>query len=967
MPVIKPIDKGSIHRLTSGQVIVDLQTAVKELVDNAIDAGASIVDVRLRDYGSSLIEVSDNGTGVAPEDRPLLAKKYFTSKLSSFADLETLSTLGFRGEALSSLCAVSHLSVVTKTASEECGVKLEYDAHGELAGEVMMARSGGTTIAVRDLFHSLPVRRKEFEKNLKRDYGRLVTLLQSYALICTGVRFVCTNQVGSGTRSVVVQNDAGSANSSAATTTFEGLRASARGVLGKKIAEGMLGVHGKDDALGVEVFGLVSGAGTGVAKGRGDGRHFFVNARPIEFKKAGAMVYDVYKNFVSPTHTQRPACVLDIRLSPDRVDVNVTPDKRTVFFHEEAAICRFLQDCLVKVWEGERGKYTVETVLGGVPTGRLGSEVEFSQTATTSVRPSGSAGLPSAVAAGSGRPPPASKVDVRIDQIFAPRKQGVVCGDGNNGEHGDTNDAKDGSDDKPECMVIDTQTHVQTQAVDAQTQRASLPSQTSVPLKRKTAPVAKAAPSLMDFALRRDNADYILHGAKESRRPRREETETTTEKRVDGDADGDRVGDGDGYGGGDGDEAMHEAGVGDPVAHPEDARSPGDADPRDDGRGMPTTDEHEGHQQHEEHEQHEGHEQHPRNDGEVAPSVSEDVVVLEETKPSVARTRDPHPHPEIGVKHHDRDQRTLAIDMDGIRQTFAARARLAQEREAAAARKTAFAAASMTAAPGARGARDAAPNADADAGEEADGDVYGRGADPSAEQNPSASETNAAAAAAEDELRRVFKKDQFNEMRVIGQFNLGFIIAKLGDDLFIVDQHASDEKHTFENLQRTTKFQKQRLICPIPLEDLTPRDKEIVYENRAVFSNSGFEFDEATEGPGTIRLTSVPHCKGITFSSADVVEMIGMIERGERSLWHLEANSGRGDEASEQQYAVYPSRFRALLASKACRTSIMIGKALTKKKMKEILSNLSTLVSPWNCPHGRPTMRHLAYLNWRKC
>ena len=535
-----------------------------------------------------------------------------------------------------------------------------------------------------------------------------------------------------------------------------------------------------------------------------------------------------------------------------------------------------------------------------------------------------------------------------------------MCGDGNNGENGDTNDAKDGSDDKPECMVIDTQTHVQTQAVDAQTQRASLPSQTSVPLKRKTAPVAKVAPSLMDFALKRDNADYILHGAKESRRPRREDTETATEKGVDGDADRERVGDG-GMGGGmggDGDEAMHETGVEDPVAHPEDARSPGDADPRDDGRGMPTTSEHEGHQQHEEPEHH------PPNDGGVAPSVSEQVVVLEETKPSVARTH-PHPHPESGVNHHDRDQRTLAIDMDGIRQAFAARARLAQEREAAAARKTAFAAASMTAAPGAGGAGDArgaAPNADADA----DRDVYGRGADPSAEQNPSASEANAAAAAAEDELRRVFQKDQFNEMRVIGQFNLGFIIAKLGDDLFIVDQHASDEKHTFENLQRTTKFQKQRLICPIPLEDLTPRDKEIVYDNRAVFSNSGFEFDEATESPGTIRLTSVPHCKGITFSSADVVEMIGMIDRGERSLWHLEVNGGRGDKASERQYAVYPSRFRALLASKACRTSIMIGKALTEKKMKEILSNLSTLVSPWNCPHGRPTMRHLAYLNWRK-
>ena len=136
---IQPIDKASIHRLTSGQVITDLATAVKELVDNALDANATTVDLRLCDYGKSLVEVSDNGTGVAPADRVLLARKYHTSKLSKFDDLETLRTLGFRGEALSSLCAVSHVAVVTKVAEEECGVRLEYDEHGELSVETMTA------------------------------------------------------------------------------------------------------------------------------------------------------------------------------------------------------------------------------------------------------------------------------------------------------------------------------------------------------------------------------------------------------------------------------------------------------------------------------------------------------------------------------------------------------------------------------------------------------------------------------------------------------------------------------------------------------------------------------------------------------------------------------------------------------------------------------------------------------------
>ena len=207
-------------------------------------------------------------------------------------------------------------------------------------------------------------------------------------------------------------------------------------------------------------------------------------------------------------------------------------------------------------------------------------------------------------------------------------------------------------------------------------------------------------------------------------------------------------------------------------------------------------------------------------------------------------------------------------------------------------------------------------------------------------------------------MQRVFHKDNFRKLKIIGQFNLGFIIAKLGDDLFIIDQHASDEKFTFENLQQNTKFKKQMLIKPIEL-NLSPREDEIVRENMDTFSNSGFEFQESADG--RLQVTSVPHCKGITFGATDILEMIDMIERGERSLWHLEASTS-GKAHQQGIHAVYPSRFKSLLASKACRTSIMIGKPLTSKKMEEIVCNLATLVSPWNCPHGRPTMRHLAYV-----
>lgn len=118
--------------------------------------------------------------------------------------LQSLGTFGFRGEALSSLCAVSDLSVVTRTPEQEVGVRLSYDHMGRLAGQAPAARSVGTTVAVRQLFHNLPVRHKEFQRNLKREYAKLIALLQAYALLATGVRLLCTNQTGSGSRTTVV-------------------------------------------------------------------------------------------------------------------------------------------------------------------------------------------------------------------------------------------------------------------------------------------------------------------------------------------------------------------------------------------------------------------------------------------------------------------------------------------------------------------------------------------------------------------------------------------------------------------------------------------------------------------------------------------------------------------------------------------------------------------------------------------
>lgn len=126
--IIQAISRSDIARICSGQVVVDLPTAVKELVENALDAKAGHVEVKLKESGWESIEVSDNGSGISPKDYQALTLKYHTSKISGFADLRGVSSFGFRGEALSSLCEISgSFEVTTRTANQDMGVRLKYD------------------------------------------------------------------------------------------------------------------------------------------------------------------------------------------------------------------------------------------------------------------------------------------------------------------------------------------------------------------------------------------------------------------------------------------------------------------------------------------------------------------------------------------------------------------------------------------------------------------------------------------------------------------------------------------------------------------------------------------------------------------------------------------------------------------------------------------------------------------------
>jgi DNA mismatch repair protein PMS2 len=221
---------------------------------------------------------------------------------------------------------------------------------------------------------------------------------------------------------------------------------------------------------------------------------------------------------------------------------------------------------------------------------------------------------------------------------------------------------------------------------------------------------------------------------------------------------------------------------------------------------------------------------------------------------------------------------------------------------------------------------------------------------------------------AETKLSLTVTKADFKRMRIVGQFNLGFILAirppshdQDQDELFIIDQHAADEKYNYERFSRTITLQSQRLVQPKVLE-LTAVEQEVVLNHSDALRANGFEIEmTSTESDDieesttrTCRLLTLPTSHTTTFDLSDLSELLYLLS----------------ETPTSSSVIPRPKKVQRMLAMRACRSSIMVGKVLTLKQMEQVVSHMGEMEKPWNCPHGRPTMRHLAGLGewngWRE-
>ncbi|KAH7198634.1 uncharacterized protein B0J16DRAFT_42617 [Fusarium flagelliforme] len=987
MATIKQIDGRTVHQIQSGQVIVDLCSVVKELVENSIDAGATSIDVRFKNQGLDLIEIADNGSGIAPDNYPSVALKHHTSKLSSYSDIATLETFGFRGEALASLCALSTVSITTCQQGEAPkGTKLSFETSGKLSGTAVVAASKGTTVSVERLFHNLPVRRRELERNIKREWNKVIALLGQYACIQTNLKFSVSQQPTKGKR-IHMFSTKGNPTTRENIINIFGAKTMTVLVpldlcleMQPSTVNPALQVDSphKTTSKEVRIVGHVSRPSHGDGRQTPDRQMFFVNGRPCGLPQFAKAFNEVYKSY---NNAQTPFILADIQLDTHMYDVNVSPDKRSILLHDQNQLLDNLRTSLTNLFDSQdyavptsqlmpfknrtesqanintpfKPHITPRKPISGSSPGPESDDGDSSEKTPVSRLSSGGSArrvgssralernlssqnlISGWVERGATRRPESREHQVPNAEVSAPSvstrsstKRGepsLFVRSPSPASEVDENDITKPLPVRDFNKQLRANSHTKSNSSAGPISPSALVEEepqipATMPLRRGQQDVAYVTPSKPSRGKAIPETttvmigDEVVESVADSSDDEDEEADVTADDAMEVDDSkpsfGSRL------------TQIYTAGAiatngsqslrkepdaeapDDPIASESgDAElgsdvSAGDADSARDGASELAV---------------------PQPAGKVseeqeAPSASPDN--LSSPVPGEVTSVDrKSPKQKSGV----RKKEATAQLLQSVRTSEGL---IRAEMKSWASRLPS--------------------NQDDWAGED--------------------EVTDLAAANAEDKLSLTIARKDFLRMRIAGQFNMGFIIASRpassrsgeeleaadNDELFIIDQHATDEKYNFERLQEIQTVQSQRLVHPKRLE-LTALEEEIVLQNIPAIEANGFKVhvDMSGEEPVGSRceVLALPMSREVTFSLTDLEELIALL----------------GEESSESKHIPRPSKVRKMFASRACRSSVMIGKALTHGQMETLVRHMAELDKPWNCPHGRPTMRHLCQLD----
>ncbi|XP_068709334.1 DNA mismatch repair protein Mlh1-like isoform X1 [Montipora foliosa] len=356
VPTIRKLDEAVVNRIAAGEVIQRPANALKEMIENSLDAKASSITVTVKSGGLKLLQIQDNGCGIRKEDMSIVCERFTTSKLVKFEDLSSIATYGFRGEALASISHVAHVTITTRTAESTCAFKASY-SDGKLvpprpglsADPKPCAGNKGTQITVEDLFYNVSTRRKAL-KSPGEEFAKIADVVSKYAIHNSGVAFTLKKQ--------------GESMADVRTTNGASILDNIRAIYGAAVARELMEVSCDNQRYAFKMHGYISNANYSVKKLQ---FLLFINHRLVDSSALRKAIEALYEAYIPKN--SHPFAYVSLEISPNNVDVNVHPTKHEVHFLHEDSIIEAVQKAFEEKLLGANSSrtYYTQTLLPGVP------------------------------------------------------------------------------------------------------------------------------------------------------------------------------------------------------------------------------------------------------------------------------------------------------------------------------------------------------------------------------------------------------------------------------------------------------------------------------------------------------------------------------------------------------------------------------------------------------------------------
>lgn len=882
---IKEIDQGSIKFIASGEKISDIEDAIRELVDNAIDASAKVIEIRLARFGVDCIEVQDDGIGIEEQNFKSLGQRYHTSKISNYTKLqESLDTFGFRGEALSCLCHLAHVTITTKAKSSPTGTKLTFKNDGTIAKQESVARSDGTTVMVKSLFHSLPVRRRDLARNAKRQYDKVVKLLYEQVIARPQIKFtLCKKQAlkkekdftygGTTLTGVIITifgtkvmeslmpikqaskynqidqpnnlDNSTQSDDQSTTREEEGEKSDSNTKDGSITSIPDLDIKDFEATIPkrdlffsrnckskfarskpeYSIYGYISKVNEG--RNSSDCQFIYVNKKPTDIPKLSKLINEIYRSY---SNNQHPFYCLFIQVQSWASDFNV-PRKRTAILQDENKLCDMVKESLQKMYSPYAPARQKSCPNAHIPIVFLPNQN------------------------GDSRGTKRELTNSEVEGAVKPKKQLTNC-------INNINQTDPAQLVTPDHLDKNTSTSIANDC--SASDFVSVSSRLSPPgtIEISDSEDAEVASNISAEKSHTTSSQYFEAGCQQP-------AEADHQKSA---------------------EAHHQQSAEADQQQPEEAscQQPAGAEmvasfstPPQASTGFVSALEYMNIQT--------GTEEQPSlpdkdvDEPEMVDCLFNQIKVGKEIcKDGELEAKIEHIE-DLGIAlRRERSQRTPVLDAKEY--NFAIHPKFNT--------------------------------------------------------------------VAEQELKFNLNKTSFESMQVIGQFNKGFILALLNKHIFIIDQHATDERANYEDQLDKSPFMTQAMVRPKPLYFNSIQERAII-DNLDEFRRRGFEFiiDESKDCGLRVLLNSTSICKGHGIdehlAKEDLEELIDVAVDAPNLL---------------NSYTL--KKVRDVAATRACRKSVMIGDKLNWSQMDNIVSKMSALQNPWICAHNRPTIRHLMDTDW---